>query len=121
MGPSPHRRRGRGLRRGRSEHAGPGRARRDPAKAASDGRLIEARRPSGHGARSAATPVTARRPVTPDRRRPPDDVGDRLGGPRVGVDDAPRGAGSSRSCAEVTDDDDARAEAGRDWWPLTVG
>lgn len=24
-------------------------------------------------------------------------------------------------CAEVTDDDDARTEAGRDWWPLAIG
>jgi alkyldihydroxyacetonephosphate synthase len=61
---------------------------------------------------SAPTPVT---PVD----APASDVTERLGGPRVAVDDALlerlRGV-----CADVTVDDDARMEAGRDWWPLAI-
>ncbi|HEY5250930.1 MAG TPA: FAD-binding oxidoreductase [Acidimicrobiales bacterium] len=61
---------------------------------------------------SAPTPVT---PVD----APASEVTERLTGPRVGVDDALlerlRGA-----CAEVTVDDAARMEAGRDWWPLAI-
>jgi alkyldihydroxyacetonephosphate synthase len=61
---------------------------------------------------SSPTPVT---PVD----APAADVTDRLGGPRVGVEAALlerlRGV-----CAEVTVDDEARLEAGRDWWPLAI-
>jgi alkyldihydroxyacetonephosphate synthase len=59
------------------------------------------------------TPVTA---IDAEAGR----IGDRLGGTRVGVDDALRRR-LGEVCAEVTDDDDARAEAGRDWWPLAIG
>ncbi len=57
-------------------------------------------------------------PVTPVDAAAPD-VGDRLAAPRVPVGDALlerlRGV-----CAEVTVDDSARAETGRDWWPLAI-
>jgi alkyldihydroxyacetonephosphate synthase len=47
-------------------------------------------------------------------------VTERLGGPRVPVDDAL--VERLRSvCAEVDVDDVSRMEAGRDWWPITVG
>jgi alkyldihydroxyacetonephosphate synthase len=50
---------------------------------------------------------------------PPADVAEHLRGPRVGVDEhlleRLRGV-----CAEVTVDDAARMEAGRDWWPLAI-
>ncbi|HUY64895.1 MAG TPA: FAD-binding oxidoreductase [Acidimicrobiales bacterium] len=49
----------------------------------------------------------------------PSEVGERLEGPRVPVDD--RLLERLRSvCAEVTADDSARVEAGRDWWPLAI-
>jgi alkyldihydroxyacetonephosphate synthase len=47
-------------------------------------------------------------------------VGERLGGPRVGVDDSLRRR-LADVCNEVSDDDESRAEAGRDWWPLAIG
>jgi alkyldihydroxyacetonephosphate synthase len=47
-------------------------------------------------------------------------VGDHLGGPRVGVDDSLHRR-LRDVCAEVTTDDGARAEAARDWWPLAIG
>jgi alkyldihydroxyacetonephosphate synthase len=68
--------------------------------------------PSVPGHLSVPTPVT---PVDAAAS----EVTERLGGPRVAVDDALlarlRGA-----CAEVTVDDAARMEAGRDWWPLAI-
>ena len=56
----------------------------------------------------------------PHRRRPAADVADRLGARVVEVPPAllDRLAASG---AEVVTDDDARAEAGRDWWPLAIG
>ena len=69
-------------------------------------RLRRARNPS------APTPVT---PVD----APAGPVGERLGGPRV-----PAGDELVRRlrdvCAEVADDDEARRDAGRDWWPLAI-
>jgi alkyldihydroxyacetonephosphate synthase len=66
---------------------------------------------------STANP-TSPTPVTPVDA-PASEVTERLGGPRVGVDEALlerlRGA-----CAEVAVDDGARTEAGRDWWPLAI-
>ena len=59
------------------------------------------------------TPVT---PIDAD----PSLVVERIGGERVGVDHALRQR-LADCCAEVTDDDGARAEAGRDWWPLAIG
>ncbi|MGD0380007.1 MAG: FAD-binding oxidoreductase [Acidimicrobiales bacterium] len=57
-------------------------------------------------------------PVTPIDA-PASEVTDRILGPRVPVDDAL--VDRLRSvCAEVTLDDAARAEAGRDWWPLAI-
>ncbi len=47
-------------------------------------------------------------------------VSDHLGGRRVAVDDALRDR-LAGVCAEVSDRDDDRAEAGRDWWPLAIG
>ena len=61
---------------------------------------------------SAPTPVT---PVD----APAAAVGERLGGPRVGVDDALLSRLVS-VCDDVTVDDGARMEAGRDWWPLAI-
>jgi alkyldihydroxyacetonephosphate synthase len=74
---------------------------------------------SSPGQTTSPTPnPSAPTPVTPVDAAPAA-VTDRLGGPRVGVDDALltrlRGA-----CAEVTVDDEARQEAGRDWWPLAI-
>ena len=48
------------------------------------------------------------------------EVRDRLRGPRVDVDDALRRR-LVDVCDEVSDDDESRAEAGRDWWPLAIG
>ena len=62
---------------------------------------------------SAPTPVT---PI----EAPAAAVGERLGGPRVPVDDALL-ARLRSVCAEVGTDDATRAEAGRDWWPLAIG
>ncbi len=58
-------------------------------------------------------------PVTPIDSAP-DQVTDRLGGTRIAVDDqlAKRLA---EVCDEVTDADEDRAEAARDWWPLAIG
>jgi alkyldihydroxyacetonephosphate synthase len=49
----------------------------------------------------------------------PGSVTDRIAGPRVPVDDALLRRLRS-VCAEVVVDDAARAEAGRDWWPLAI-
>ena len=61
---------------------------------------------------SAPTPVTA-------VDAPAADVTERLGGPRVGLDDALlerlRGV-----CAEISVDEAQLTEAGRDWWPLAI-
>ena len=57
-------------------------------------------------------------PVTPVDAAP-GDVTDRLPGPRVPVSDGVL-ARLRSVCAEVTTDDAARAEAGRDWWPLAI-
>ncbi|HXQ75277.1 MAG TPA: FAD-binding oxidoreductase [Acidimicrobiales bacterium] len=57
-------------------------------------------------------------PVTPVDA-PAAEVTERLGGPRVGVDGALLGR-LRNACAEVTVDDAARREAGRDWWPLAI-
>ncbi len=56
----------------------------------------------------------------PGRRRAPAGSTDHLGGRRVEVDDALRRR-LADVCAEVSDDDGDRAEAGRDWWPLAIG
>ena len=64
------------------------------------------------GVTSAPTPVT-----TIDA--PPGRVTDRIRAPRVPVDDAV--VGRLRGvCAVVDADDEVRAEAGRDWWPLAI-
>jgi alkyldihydroxyacetonephosphate synthase len=67
---------------------------------------------TGHHQPSAPTPVTA---VDAEAA----DVTERLGGPRVDIDDALltrlRGV-----CADVSVDDAPRMEAGRDWWPLAI-
>ena len=58
------------------------------------------------------TPVTA-------IEAEPSMVADHLGGRRVAVDDALLER-LSGVCAEVSDLDEDRAEAGRDWWPLAI-
>ncbi|HXX88813.1 MAG TPA: FAD-binding oxidoreductase [Acidimicrobiales bacterium] len=62
--------------------------------------------------------MTEPTPVTPIEAAA-GEVVERLGGPRVPVDDALverlRGA-----CAEVRTDDECRDELGRDWWPLAL-
>ena len=63
--------------------------------------------------------MTVPTPVTPVDAAP-GDVGDHLGGERVGVDDALRRR-LADVCATVSDDAGDRAEAGRDWWPLAIG
>jgi alkyldihydroxyacetonephosphate synthase len=50
----------------------------------------------------------------------PGGVADRFGGPRIGLPDEVRSA-IVASGASVRIDDDARADTGRDWWPLAVG
>ncbi len=61
------------------------------------------------------------RPTPPNAvEASPDDVVEHLGGPRVEVDEKLR-ARLAGACREVTDDAAARAEAGRDWWPLAIG
>jgi alkyldihydroxyacetonephosphate synthase len=50
----------------------------------------------------------------------PERVDERLGGTRVPVDERLRRR-LAEACDEVTDDPEARAEAGRDWWPLAIG
>jgi alkyldihydroxyacetonephosphate synthase len=65
--------------------------------------------PAGGGAPTPVTAVDA----------PAADVTERLGGPRVGIDDAVLGR-LRGVCAEVSVDDDERMEAGRDWWPLAI-
>jgi len=62
--------------------------------------------------------VTTPTPVTPIDA-PAAEVTDRIAGPRVPVDDA-LVERLRAVCAEVTLDDSARAEAGRDWWPLAI-
>jgi alkyldihydroxyacetonephosphate synthase len=63
--------------------------------------------------------VTVPTPVTPVDAAP-GGVTDHLGGERVAVDDRLRRR-LAGVCAEVSDLDDDRAEAGRDWWPLAIG
>jgi alkyldihydroxyacetonephosphate synthase len=48
------------------------------------------------------------------------EIVDRLGGERVAVDSSLRRQ-LGEVCAEVSDDDMDRAEAGRDWWPIAIG
>ena len=50
----------------------------------------------------------------------PANIVDHLGGERVAVSDTLRRQ-LGDACAEVTDGDADRAEAGRDWWPLAIG
>ncbi len=50
----------------------------------------------------------------------PAKIVDHLGGERVPVSDSLRRQ-LGDVCAEVSDDDSDRAEAGRDWWPLAIG
>ncbi len=57
-------------------------------------------------------------PVTPIDA-PAAEVTERILGPRVPVGDALL-ARLRDGCAQVTLDDEARAEAGRDWWPLAI-
>ncbi len=61
---------------------------------------------------SSPTPVT---PVDADAAT----VGERLGGPRVPVDDGLLAA-LRAVCPQVDIDDQSRLEAGRDWWPLAI-
>ena len=58
-------------------------------------------------------------PVTPIDAGPAG-VTDRLQGRRVAVDDDLRRR-LAEVCEEVSDGDDDRSEAGRDWWPLGIG
>jgi alkyldihydroxyacetonephosphate synthase len=62
--------------------------------------------------------VTSPTPVTPVDADPAD-VTERLGGPRVPVDDALL-ARLRSVCERVETDDSARLEAARDWWPLAI-
>jgi len=48
------------------------------------------------------------------------EIADHLGGERVAVGSSLRRQ-LGEVCAEVSDDDMDRAEAGRDWWPLAIG
>jgi alkyldihydroxyacetonephosphate synthase len=57
-------------------------------------------------------------PVTPVDA-PAGEVTERLGGPRVGVEAALLER-LKTACEVVTVDDEARNEAGRDWWPLAI-
>ena len=57
-------------------------------------------------------------PVTPIDAGP-NGVSDHLAGERVEVDDRLRRR--LGEVCEVAGDDDARAEAGRDWWPVAIG
>lgn len=61
---------------------------------------------------SAPTPVVA-------FGIPAGKLGERLGGPRVPVDDALL-ARLRDVCGVVDEGDEARAEAGRDWWPIAI-
>ena len=86
------------------------RARRDLARAGLD--------PVSTGPMSPNPMPGAPTPVTPIDA-PPAEVTDRIPGPRVPVDD--RLLERLRAvCAQVTLDHGARAEAGRDWWPLAI-
>ena len=62
--------------------------------------------------------MTQPTPVTPIDAAP-DRVADHLEGARVEVDDDLRRR-LGEVCA-VVDDDESRAEAGRDWWPVAIG
>ena len=63
--------------------------------------------------------MTEPTPVTPIDAAPVD-VTERLDGVRVAVDAALRRR-LADVCSEVSDLDEHRAEAGRDWWPLAIG
>ncbi len=65
------------------------------------------------------TPPSSPTPVTPIDSAPAD-VADRLGAATVAVPPAVLDR-IAASGAEVSIDDAARAEAGRDWWPLAIG
>ena len=101
---------GRGLRRRHRRRADPGRT-----------RPLRPRWCAGHsrGGYTGRSRLTRPTPVTPIDAGP-DGITDRLGGTRVAVDAALRRR-LDEVCAEVTDDDGERAEAGRDWWPLAIG
>src|ERR1700722_9556944 len=62
--------------------------------------------------------MTEPTPVTPIDASAAE-VTDRIMGPRAPVDDTLL-ARLRDVCADVTLDDTARAEAGRDWWPLAI-
>ena len=62
--------------------------------------------------------MTTPTPVTPVEA-PAGSVAEHLGGPRVPVDERLLERLRS-SCAEVRVDEQARTEAGRDWWPLAI-
>jgi alkyldihydroxyacetonephosphate synthase len=63
--------------------------------------------------------VTVSTPATPVDA-PPGQVVDHLGGTFVEVD-ADLARRLADVCAEVTDRDESRVEAARDWWPLSIG
>ncbi len=63
--------------------------------------------------------MTQPTPVTPIDG-PPDRIADHLSGHRVAVDPDLRRS-LADACAEVTEAEAERAEAGRDWWPLAIG
>ena len=75
--------------------------------------------PEGTAHGRARTPMTEPTPVTPIDAVGAD-VTDRLGTRAVDVPPALLEQ-LAASGAEVVTDDDARAEAGRDWWPLAIG
>ncbi len=63
--------------------------------------------------------MTTPTPVSPIDARP-DGITDHLKGHRVDVDPGLFRA-LADACAEVTEAETERAEAGRDWWPLAIG
>src|SRR6202035_5678060 len=75
--------------------------------------------PKGAADRRPRPTVTEPTPVTPIDGAP-GGVEDRLGARHVEVPPALL-ARIAASEATVLTDDDARAEAGRDWWPLAIG
>ncbi len=95
------------------------------SRACRRGRQDSARSPPDRPAVSGVTGAdAARRPVTPIdaapsvHRRPPGRGHARRR--RAEVDVAPTSP-ASMSATRSSDDDESRAEAGRDWWPLAVG